>query len=125
MRRDAEPAVVDGGGSHVVDEAPGTDGTAVPARQRASHGEVTDLAGATLRDLDDPALDVGRLGVGGCVGGRDRAAHVRSLDSGSTRQMPARYPPARRSMSSTAGSPPPVLKISSVSLVVSRLGRAA
>ena len=39
MRGDAEAAFVDGGGAHVVDEAPRPDGAASPARQRAAHRE--------------------------------------------------------------------------------------
>ena len=53
MGRDAEATVIDGGGSHMVDEAPGTDRAAVRARQRASHGQFTDLTGATLGHLED------------------------------------------------------------------------
>ena len=123
MGGNAEAALVDGGGTHVVYEAPGADGAAAPAWQRSSHRDGADVAGAALGDLDHSSFGAGGSGFGVGIGGGDGTTHAAG-PGGRTRQMAARYPSPARRMSRSAGSPP-VGKISSVWLVVSRPGRWA
>ena len=90
MGRDAEAAFIDGGGPHVVDEAPGTDHAAGPARQGAPHRELADLTDSALGDLDHLRRNNGRPGsidlIG--VGCGDGATHGAS-SVGRTRQIAA------------------------------------
>ena len=113
--------LVDGGGPHVVEEAPGSDGSATSARERPPYAKGADPALAALGDLDTRGERmVGGVGDGGSVGGGDRSAHDAL---GSSRHTAARYPPPTAWMSRTAGVPP-VGRIVSVALVVSRPGRS-
>ena len=93
--------LVDGGGPHVVEEAPGSDGSATSARKRPPYAEGADPALAALGDLDTCGdRMVGGVGDGGSVGGGDRSAHDAL---GSSRHTAARYPPRTAWMSRTAG----------------------